>query len=136
MHVESLRQVLCASNAAHDQVDPVDPPEGAAVGERVTFQGFEGAPEPVLNPKKKVFEKLAPDLQTDDSARPHPAPEICSSCHMMSRCMRSDLILRAKQHPAAAAPLPCFQGLAVHYSAMCYLRLLGMTSVQCIGCWG
>ena len=67
------RQVLCASNATHDQVDPVDPPEGAAVGERVTFQGFEGAPEPVLNPKKKVFEKLAPDLQTDDSAPPLPA---------------------------------------------------------------
>lgn len=78
-------QVLCASNAAHDQVDPVDPPEGAAVGERVTFQGFEGAPEPVLNPKKKVFEKLAPDLQTDDSARPLPAPEICSSCHVACR---------------------------------------------------
>ena len=69
------RQVLCASNAAHDQVDPVDPPEGAAIGERVTFQGFEGAPEPVLNPKKKVFEKLAPDLQTDDSARQLPCKQ-------------------------------------------------------------
>ena len=64
------RQVLCASNAAHDKVDPVDPPEGSAVGERITFEGFGGTPEAVLNPKRKVFEKLAPDLQTDDSARP------------------------------------------------------------------
>jgi len=46
-------------------VDPVDPPAAAAVGERVTFEGYGAAPEPVLNPKKKVFEKLAPDLRTD-----------------------------------------------------------------------
>ena len=32
-------QVLCASNEAHDAVDPVNPPEGAAVGERITFAG-------------------------------------------------------------------------------------------------
>ncbi|KAK9821000.1 hypothetical protein WJX81_008473 [Elliptochloris bilobata] len=63
--VMSYGMVLCASNAAHDQVDPVDPPEGAAIGERVTVEGYEGTPEPVLNPKRKVFEKLAPDLQTD-----------------------------------------------------------------------
>ena len=27
------------------QVDPVIPPEGAAVGERITFEGHEGEPE-------------------------------------------------------------------------------------------
>jgi hypothetical protein len=59
--------VLCASDEAHTCVDPVDPPAAAAVGERVTFEGYGAAPEPVLNPKKKVFEKLAPDLQTDAS---------------------------------------------------------------------
>jgi hypothetical protein len=32
-------QVLCASNEAHDAVDPVNPPEGAAIGERITFAG-------------------------------------------------------------------------------------------------
>ena len=32
-------QVLCASNAAHDQVDPLAPPEGSTPGERVTFEG-------------------------------------------------------------------------------------------------
>lgn len=61
-------QVLCASNATHDQVDPICPPEGAAVGERVTFEGYGGEPELQLNPKKKVFEKLAPDLTTNAGA--------------------------------------------------------------------
>ena len=61
-------QVLCASNATHDQVDPISPPEGAAIGERVSFEGYSGEPEPQLNPKKKVFEKLAPDLTTNAGA--------------------------------------------------------------------
>ena len=34
-----VSQVLCASNAAHDQVDPLLPPEGVAVGERIAFAG-------------------------------------------------------------------------------------------------
>lgn len=58
-------QVLCASNATHDKVDPITPPEGAAIGERITFEGFPGEPEAQLNPRKKVFEKLAPDLTTN-----------------------------------------------------------------------
>lgn len=32
-------QVLCASNESHDQVDPITPPEGVPVGERITFEG-------------------------------------------------------------------------------------------------
>ncbi len=60
-----VAQVLCASNATHDQVDPIAPPEGAAIGERITFEGFPGEPEAQLNPRKKVFERLAPDLTTN-----------------------------------------------------------------------
>lgn len=37
-------------------VELVDPPEGARAGERVVFDGWEGEPEGVLNPKKKVWE--------------------------------------------------------------------------------
>jgi hypothetical protein len=40
-------------------------PEGVEIGERVMFEGFEGAPEPVLNPKKKLWEKIAPELTTN-----------------------------------------------------------------------
>jgi tRNA-binding EMAP/Myf-like protein len=37
--VMSYGMVLCASNEAHDQVDPIIPPEGVPLGERVTFEG-------------------------------------------------------------------------------------------------
>ena len=40
-------------------------PEDVPVGERVSFEGWEGAPEAVLNPKKKLWEKIAPDLKTN-----------------------------------------------------------------------
>ena len=40
-------------------VEPLDPPEGSAVGERIYFEGSEsGKPDEQLNPKKKVWEKL------------------------------------------------------------------------------
>lgn len=35
------------------------------MGERVTFPGFEGLPDEVLNPKKKVWETVQVDLHTN-----------------------------------------------------------------------
>lgn len=32
-------QVLCASNDAHDQVEPILPPEGVPLGEKISFEG-------------------------------------------------------------------------------------------------
>ncbi|CAL8470271.1 g9813 [Coccomyxa elongata] len=63
--VLSSGMVLCASNATHDQVDPIVPPPGAQIGERINFEGFDGQPDAQLNPRKKIFEKLAPDLLTN-----------------------------------------------------------------------
>ncbi|KAK3681486.1 G4 quadruplex nucleic acid binding protein [Vermiconidia calcicola] len=37
-------------------VELVNPPAEAEAGERVYFEGWEGEPEPVLNPKKKVWD--------------------------------------------------------------------------------
>lgn len=37
---DSEPQVLCASNEDHTKVEPVAPPAGAAIGERVTFEGL------------------------------------------------------------------------------------------------
>ncbi|KAL2653178.1 hypothetical protein R1flu_021306 [Riccia fluitans] len=65
--VMSAGLVLCASNEDHTQCEPVLPPEGASIGERVIVSGFEGKPEPQLNPKKKQWDKLYPDLHTDES---------------------------------------------------------------------
>lgn len=45
----------------------VEPPESAKIGERVTFSGFEGEPDEVLNPKKKVWETLVVDLHTNEN---------------------------------------------------------------------
>lgn len=52
-------------NVFYFQVELVEPPKSAQVGERVTFPGFEGQPDDVLNPKKKVWETLQVDLHTN-----------------------------------------------------------------------
>ncbi|XP_068445497.1 aminoacyl tRNA synthase complex-interacting multifunctional protein 1a [Clinocottus analis] len=61
--VVSQAMVMCASST--DKVEILDPPSGAAPGDRVTFQGFPGEPDKELNPKKKVWEQIQPDLRTD-----------------------------------------------------------------------
>ncbi|CAG5928565.1 unnamed protein product [Menidia menidia] len=61
--VVSQAMVMCASSP--DKVEILDPPSGAAPGDRVTFQGFPGEPDKELNPKKKVWEQVQPDLHTD-----------------------------------------------------------------------
>lgn len=62
--IVSQAMVMCASTP--DKVEILDPPSGAQPGERVTFQGFPGEPDKELNPKKKVWEQVQPDLRTDD----------------------------------------------------------------------
>jgi len=65
--VSSHGMVLCASNADHSAVEFVIPPEGAKIGERVMFEGLTGEPEPENKvAKKKILEKLAPDLKTNN----------------------------------------------------------------------
>ncbi|XP_077380684.1 aminoacyl tRNA synthase complex-interacting multifunctional protein 1a isoform X1 [Festucalex cinctus] len=61
--VTSQAMVMCASSP--DVVEILDPPSGAVPGDRVTFQGFSGEPDKELNPKKKVWEQIQPDLRTD-----------------------------------------------------------------------
>eukprot|EP00873_Tetraselmis_striata_P020356 jgi/Tetstr1/440620/TSEL_028930.t1 len=65
--IKSHAMVMCASSADGATVELVTPPEGAAIGERVTVEGFPGAADEQLNPKKKVFEAVAPDLASDDA---------------------------------------------------------------------
>ncbi|CDP11143.1 unnamed protein product [Coffea canephora] len=64
--VKSEAMVLCASNSEDTKVELVEPPEGAVIGERVKFPGCEGSPDDQLNPKKKVWETVQPDLRTDE----------------------------------------------------------------------
>ncbi|KAI0171831.1 nucleic acid-binding protein [Hypoxylon sp. FL1284] len=73
--IKSCAMVLAASprlkeGEADDHKGPVElvaPPEGAAAGERVAFDGWRGEPEGVLNPKKKVWETFQPGFTTTDN---------------------------------------------------------------------
>ena len=72
--VKSAAMVLAASPRVKDGEDPhkapvelVSPPEGAEAGERVCFAGWEGEPEGVLNPKKKVWEMCQVGFTTTES---------------------------------------------------------------------
>ncbi|KAM3623415.1 uncharacterized protein V6R79_010808 [Siganus canaliculatus] len=59
----SQAMILCASSPC--KVEILDPPSGAAPGDRITFRGFPGEPDKELNPKKKAWEQIQPHLRTD-----------------------------------------------------------------------
>jgi aminoacyl tRNA synthase complex-interacting multifunctional protein 1 len=70
--IKSCAMVLAASpkikeGEVDDHKGPVElvtPPEGAKAGDRVWFEGWEGSPEGVLNPKKKIWETFQPGFTT------------------------------------------------------------------------
>ena len=65
--VGSQGMVLCASREEPREVEPLSlsVPEGSAPGDRVVVEEEkEGMPDEVLNPKKKVWEKLSVDFKT------------------------------------------------------------------------
>ena len=51
--IKSNGMLLCASNDAHDRVEPLVPPEAAAIGERIFFQN-DAASQPVPESPNKV----------------------------------------------------------------------------------
>jgi aminoacyl tRNA synthase complex-interacting multifunctional protein 1 len=73
--IKSSAMVLAASprikeGEADDHKGPVElvtPPADAKAGERVYFEGWNGEPEKVLNPKKKIWETFQPGFTTTDS---------------------------------------------------------------------
>ncbi|EAQ87722.1 hypothetical protein CHGG_04341 [Chaetomium globosum CBS 148.51] len=73
--IKSSAMVLAASpkikeGEADDHKGPVElvnPPADAKAGERVYFEGWQGEPEKVLNPKKKIWETFQPGFTTTDT---------------------------------------------------------------------
>jgi len=63
--VISQGMVLAASNETGDKVELLTVPEGAQIGERITFEGEIGYPDAELNPKHKVFDRVKNDLKTN-----------------------------------------------------------------------
>lgn len=55
--------VMCASTP--DKVEILLPPPESVPGDEVHVEGYPRVPDPVLNPKKKIFETVAPDLKTN-----------------------------------------------------------------------
>ncbi|XP_049642899.1 aminoacyl tRNA synthase complex-interacting multifunctional protein 1 [Suncus etruscus] len=61
--VLSQAMVMCASSP--EKVEILAPPKGSVPGDRITFDAFPGEPEKELNPKKKIWEQIQPDLYTN-----------------------------------------------------------------------
>ncbi|XP_050067384.1 aminoacyl tRNA synthase complex-interacting multifunctional protein 1 [Anopheles maculipalpis] len=59
----SEAMVMCASSP--DKVEILAPPEGSVPGDLVHVEGYPRVPDVVMNPKKKIFETVAPDLKTN-----------------------------------------------------------------------
>lgn len=59
MYCKLFVYVGFSSEGKSKRVEPLDPPEGSAPGERVFVDGYtSGTPDDELKPKKKVFEKI------------------------------------------------------------------------------
>ncbi|KAF0884101.1 AIMP1 protein, partial [Crocuta crocuta] len=62
--VISQAMVMCASSP--EKVEILSPPTGSVPGDRIVFDAFPGEPDKELNPKKKIWEQIQPDLCTND----------------------------------------------------------------------
>ena len=63
--------VMCSSNEDHTQVQLITAPEGTPLGERVICKGFESEPATDTKiQKKKMFEKVAPFMTTNEEGVP------------------------------------------------------------------
>ncbi|KAK7097886.1 aminoacyl tRNA synthase complex-interacting multifunctional protein 1-like isoform X2 [Littorina saxatilis] len=60
--VSSEGMIMCAKDG---KIEILEPPPGVIPGDRVTFDGYPGTPDKQLNPKKKVWETLKPDIRTN-----------------------------------------------------------------------
>jgi methionyl-tRNA synthetase len=65
--VKSHAMVLAATSQDGASVELVEPPKGASIGEKVIVEGYGGEADEQLNPKKKVWEQVQPDLATNET---------------------------------------------------------------------
>lgn len=63
--IMSQGMIMCASTP--DQVEILDVPHGAQIGDTVYCDGFQGEPDAQMNPKRKIWEQVQPDLHVDAS---------------------------------------------------------------------
>ena len=63
--IKSSAMVLCASSP-EGKIEFVNPPAGSQPGDKIFFEGYDGVPEKVLAPKKKIWETVQPHFTTID----------------------------------------------------------------------
>lgn len=61
--IMSQGMIMCASSP--QKIEILDPPPGAQIGDIVVAKDFPGEPDTQMNPKKKIWETVKPDLRTD-----------------------------------------------------------------------
>lgn len=66
--ITSEAMVMCAvqTEESGSVIETIIPPENSKPGDLVHCEGYTRQPDPIMNPKKKIFETVAPDLHTDD----------------------------------------------------------------------
>lgn len=57
---------MCTTSKDNSKLDFIHPPEDSQPGDQVLFEGVEGEPDAILNPKKKIYEKLSVDFNVQD----------------------------------------------------------------------
>ncbi|KAM3187120.1 hypothetical protein ACTXT7_002926 [Hymenolepis weldensis] len=67
--IESQGMLMCASNDEHTVIEPlvIVGPNPPVLGDRVFVEAYPGEPDAQLNPKKKVWETVKPDMRVDAS---------------------------------------------------------------------
>lgn len=63
--IESQAMVMCASTPEKVEIMEVDP--SCKPGDKITVDNYPLRPDAVLNPKKKIWETVAPDLKVDSN---------------------------------------------------------------------
>lgn len=62
--VVSEAMLMCACDGTG--VEPLQPPPDTCLGDRVVCAAYDCEPDPVLNPKEKVWETVQPELKVDE----------------------------------------------------------------------
>ncbi|XP_031332703.1 aminoacyl tRNA synthase complex-interacting multifunctional protein 1-like [Photinus pyralis] len=63
--VTSEAMIMCAS--CSEAIEVLSPPPGCIAGEAVHCEGYTRNPDLIMNPKKKIFEAIVPDLATNET---------------------------------------------------------------------
>lgn len=113
----------------------MEPPEGAAVGERLRVDGFDcSQPDEQLNPKKKVFEAVSARCWAGAAGQPQGSwcssePQAPGPCRSMAHAW---LPTPTSPHPQVSPDLATNEGCVACYRGSPLLTSAGPATVRSI----